>query len=65
MRENVAIACVHQCWAKSPTPIGNFLASYEPNQNFKILTDHFPISDNINGNMLRIYLTHTKSNNFF
>ena len=44
-----------QSWAKSQAPTGNFPASYEPNQNLKILTGHFPTSNNVNRNMLNFF----------
>ena len=43
----------YKCWAKFITPTGNFPAAYDPNCKFKILTGHFPTSDNINWNMLK------------
>ena len=47
-----------QCWAKFITPTGNFPASYNPNRKLKILTGHYPTSDNVNWNMLKKIFLH-------
>ena len=47
----------NQCWAKFVAPTGNFPAAYDPNQKLKILTGHFPMSDNVNRNMLKKIFT--------
>ena len=53
-------SALDQCWAKSLAPTGNFPDSYEPNRNFKISTGHVPTNDNVNQNMLNLFLVNTK-----
>ena len=44
-------------YRKFLTPTGNFPATYDPNWKLKILTGHFPTSDNVNGNMSKFFFT--------
>ena len=54
-----------QCWAKSLAPTRNFPSSYDLTRNLNFLTNHFPTSDNVNRNMLKLFLGHNKSNKLF
>ena len=56
--------------SKVSSPTGNFPVAYDPNRKLKILTGHFPTSDNVNRNMSKkkftayqIFLAHVWCNN--
>ena len=50
-------------YCKFITCTKTFFVAYDPNRKLKYLTGHFPTSDNINWNMLRIFFLHIP--NFF